>query len=198
MSETLPPLRQILEATLFTAQEPLSIRQLQHLFEESERPSTATLAAELEALATEYHERGVHLVATGGGYQFQTSATTTPWVHRLWQRRPPRLSRAVLETLAIIAYRQPITRAEIEEIRGVNLSSEILKTLTEREWIRTVGRKDIPGRPFLYGTTPTFLAYFGLSSLDELPPLKAIQEEETEHLLERVARTTTPGEEGNG
>ncbi|MFA9461969.1 SMC-Scp complex subunit ScpB [Thiohalorhabdus methylotrophus] len=176
MTRDTAKLRQIVEAALFAAQESLSIAQLQRLFDEETAPGREDLETVLGELQAEYADRGVHLVDTSGGYQFQTHPDTTPWIHRLHQSRPPRFSRAVLETLAIIAYRQPTTRSEIEDIRGVSLSSGVLKTLTEREWIQVVGRKEVPGRPSLYGTTRQFLGYFGLSSLDELPPLKDVQE----------------------
>ncbi|MFP4560244.1 MAG: SMC-Scp complex subunit ScpB [Thiohalorhabdus sp.] len=176
MTEDTDKLRRIVEAALFAAQEALSVAQLQRLFDDEAAPGRASLEGVLSKLQEEYADRGVRLVDTGGGYQFQTHPDTNPWVHRLHQSRPPRFSRAVLETLAIIAYRQPATRSEIEDIRGVTLSSGVLKTLTDRQWIQVVGRKDVPGRPSLYGTTKQFLSYFGLNSLDELPPLKEVEE----------------------
>lgn len=181
-------LQGIVEAALFAAGEPLSLARLQRLFDEAEVPTREELQAVLSALEGEYAERGVRLVTTGGGYQFQTDPAVNPWIHRLFQARAPRFSRAVLETLAIIAYRQPATRSEIEDIRGVSLGSGVLKTLTERGWVQVVGRKDVPGRPSLYATTPTFLSYFGLNSLEDLPPLKEIQEGETEDLVEQLAQ----------
>ena len=187
MTSTAASLQQIIEAALFAAQEPLSVARIQGLFDDGEAPGKAEVDAALDTLRAEYAERGVHLVETGGGYQFQTAAATNPWIHRLFQARSPRFSRAVLETLAIIAYRQPTTRSEIEDIRGVSLSSGVMKTLTERGWVQVVGRKDVPGRPSLYGTTRDFLSYFGLNSLDELPPLKAIQEGDAEALVAGMA-----------
>lgn len=199
-------LRNILEAALFAAEEPQTLEQLGRLFPEEQRPGRQTLAEAVEALAAEYGGRGVRLVESGGGYQFQTHPATNPWVHRLHQHRTPRLSRAVLETLAIIAYRQPATRAEVEDIRGVSLSSGVLKTLTERGWVQVVGRKEVPGRPSLYGTTDTFLAYFGLNRLEDLPPLKEIQDLDMEALVEQLgeaedesdasAESETSGEAG--
>ncbi|MFB6260089.1 MAG: SMC-Scp complex subunit ScpB, partial [Thiohalorhabdaceae bacterium] len=151
-------LQTILEAALFAAGEPLSLTRLQRLFDDDGAPTQDQLRSAMTALETAYEGRGVCLVATGGGYQFQTDPATNPWVHRLFQTRSPRFSRAVLETLAIIAYRQPVTRSEIEDVRGVSLSSGVLKTLTERDWVKVVGRKDVPGRPSLYATTPYFLS----------------------------------------
>ncbi|HKJ70619.1 MAG TPA: SMC-Scp complex subunit ScpB [Gammaproteobacteria bacterium] len=179
-------LQAVVEAALFAAGEPLSLARLQRLFEEDEAPNRGELEAALGALESDYAGRGVRLVATGGGYQFQTDPATNPWIHRLFQSRPPRFSRAVLETLAIVAYRQPVTRSEIEDIRGVGLSSGVLRTLTDRHWVHVVGRKDVPGRPSLYATTPYFLSYFGLDSLEELPPLKEIQEGDMDALVEQL------------
>jgi segregation and condensation protein B len=183
MSSTSASLKQIIEAALFAAQEPLSTARIQGLFDEGEAPGKAEVAEAVGELEAEYADRGVRLVETGGGYQFQTASATNPWIHRLFQARAPRFSRAVLETLAIIAYRQPTTRSEIEDIRGVSLSSGVMKTLTDRGWVQVVGRKDVPGRPSLYGTTRDFLSYFGLNSLDELPPLKDVQEGDVEALV---------------
>jgi len=183
MSPTPASLKQIIEAALFAAREPLSAARIQGLFDEEGAPDKAAVREALAELEADYAERGVRLVETGGGYQFQTASATNPWIHRLFQARAPKFSRAVLETLAIIAYRQPTTRSEIEDIRGVSLSSGVMKTLTDRGWVQVVGRKDVPGRPSLYGTTRDFLSYFGLNSLDELPPLKDIQEGDAEALV---------------
>jgi segregation and condensation protein B len=181
-------LQGIVEAALFAAGEPLGLERLQRLFEDEEMPAKTELEAAIGALEADYGGRGVRLVATGGGYQFQTDPATNPWVHRLFQARSPRFSRAVMETLAIIAYRQPVTRSEIEDIRGVSLSSGVLRTLTDRHWVHTVGRKDVPGRPSLYATTAYFLSYFGLNSLEDLPPLKDIQEGDMDALVEQLAQ----------
>ncbi len=181
-----------MEAALFAANEALPLSRLQKLFEEDQAPTRGELEAALADLERAYADRGVRLVATGGGYQFQTDPETNPWIQRLFHGRSPRLSRAVLETLAIIAYRQPATRAEIEDIRGVSLSSGVLKTLTERGWVRVVGRKEVPGRPSLYGTTPAFLSYFGLESLEDLPPLKEIPEGTADEWLERIGQEELP------
>jgi segregation and condensation protein B len=188
-------LQGIVEAALFAAGEPLTLARLQRLFDDDEAPTQSELSAALTGLEAAYAGRGVRLVATGGGYQFQTDPATNPWIHRLFQARSPRFSRAVLETLAIIAYRQPVTRSEVEDIRGVSLSSGVLRTLTDRNWVHVVGRKDVPGRPSLYATTPYFLTYFGLGSLEDLPPLKEVQEGDMDALVEQLAQGTE-GEAG--
>ncbi|WP_202906240.1 SMC-Scp complex subunit ScpB [Ectothiorhodospira magna] len=166
----------ILEGALLAADRPLSLEQMERLFEDAERPSRAELRQALEALARACDDRGYALRQVGSGYRFQVREALSPWISRLWEERPPRYSRALLETLALIAYRQPITRAEIEAVRGVTVSTQIIKTLTEREWVRVVGHKEVPGRPALYGTTPRFLDYFNLSSLDDLPSLMALKD----------------------
>src|SRR5690606_19645453 len=130
----------------------------------------------LNALADEAPQRGIELVEVASGFRFQVRAEVQPWVSRLWTERQTRYSRALLETLALVAYRQPITRGEIEQIRGVAVSSNIIRTLEEREWVRVVGHRDVPGKPALYGTTRTFLDYFGLKSLDQLPPLSELRD----------------------
>lgn len=165
-------LHTILEAALFTAGEPLSMARLQHLFPDNERPSTAEIKEALAILISNYQERGIELVELASGYAIQTRSVLSPWLCRLWPERPQKYSRALLETLALIAYRQPITRADIEEVRGVGVSAHIIKTLLEREWIHVVGQREVPGRPSLYATTRQFLDYFGLKSLSQLPPLK--------------------------
>ena len=164
-------LQHILEAAIMVAGEPLSVAQLQKLFDEAERPETAEIKNALKAIAAHYADRGIELKETASGYQFQAKAEFSSWLSKLWEERPPKYSRALLETLALIAYRQPITRAEVEDIRGVTVSSHITKTLLEREWIRIIGYREVPGRPALYGTTKTFLDHFNLKTLDELPPL---------------------------
>lgn len=171
----LPVLKSIIEAALLTAAEPLSVERLLTLFEEGERPERAAVRAALEELKQDYQGRGVELVEVASGFRFQVRQELTPWVLRLWQERPPRYSRAVLETLALIAYRQPITRAEIEQVRGVSVSSSTLRTLLERNWIKIVGQREVPGRPALYATTRDFLDYFNLKSLAELPPLAELR-----------------------
>lgn len=165
-------LKNIIEAALLTAIQPLPLVRLQSLFAEAEeQPDTDQIRAVLDELSQDYAERGIEVKQVGSGFRVQARQEMGPWLHRLSEDRPARYSRALLETLALIAYRQPITRAGIEDIRGVSISSSIVKTLQEREWIRVVGHRDVPGRPALYGTTRQFLDYFNLKSLGELPPL---------------------------
>ncbi|RMD70331.1 MAG: SMC-Scp complex subunit ScpB [Gammaproteobacteria bacterium] len=165
------PLKAILEAALLAAGEPLSLEQLQSLFPEGERPDKGALRETLDELAGDCRERGIALREVAGGYRFQVREDLIPWVGKLFQERPPRYSRALLETLAIIAYRQPITRGEIEAIRGVSTSSSVMRTLLDQEWIKVKGHKEVPGRPALYVTTRRFLEQFNLRDLSELPPL---------------------------
>jgi segregation and condensation protein B len=177
--EHTPELASILEAVLLAAAEPLSIERIQTLFPEHECPSRADIVSALETLAAGYSERSLELVQVASGYRLQVRARFAPWVARLWEERPGRYSRALLETMALIAYRQPITRGEIEEVRGVSVSTNIIKTLQERGWIRVIGHREVPGRPALYGTTKTFLDYFQLQSLSQLPPLAEVRDLET-------------------
>src|SRR5690625_1689542 len=170
-------LKQIIEAALLASTQPLTVPQLETLFAseaDTDPVSHEQIAGALEALGEDCAERGVELIEVASGFRFQVRQDVHPWVARLWTERPSRYSRALLETLALIAYRQPITRGEIEQVRGVSVSSHITKTLEEREWIRVVGHRDTPGRPALFGTTRTFLDYFNIKSLDELPPLADI------------------------
>ena len=169
-------IRNIIEAALLAAGQPLPVAELARLFDEAARPSTQQLQAALEALAEEYAGRGIELKHTAGGYRIQVRRELAAEISRLWPERTVRYSRALLETLALIAYRQPITRAEIEQIRGVGVATSIVKTLEEREWVRVVGYRDLPGKPALLGTTRAFLDYFNLKSLDQLPPLSDIRE----------------------
>jgi segregation and condensation protein B len=168
-----------IEATLLAAGRPVTSQQLLDLFDERERPSAEELQAALDALATDYNERGIELVHVASGWRIQVRQRCVDVVSRLWQERPSKYSRALLETLALVAYRQPITRSEIEEIRGVSISSTIMRTLQERSWIRVVGHREVPGRPELLGTTREFLDYFGLKSLDQLPTLAELRDVET-------------------
>ncbi|MEM6485789.1 MAG: SMC-Scp complex subunit ScpB [Pseudomonadota bacterium] len=170
---------QILEAALFAAGKPLTLTNMAALFEEHERPDTASIREALAQIDSACDGRGYELVEVASGFRFQVREQFSPWVGRLWQERPQRYSRALLETLALIAYRQPITRGEIEEIRGVAVSTNIIRTLHEREWIRVVGHRDVPGRPAMYATTRQFLDYFSLKSLDQLPALADIRDLET-------------------
>ncbi len=169
-------LRKIIQAALLSAGMPLSVDKLSSLFdpERDILPEKADITAALEALASECDDDGFQLVEVGTGWRYQVRPETARWVNRLWEEKPQKYSRALLETLSLIAYRQPITRGDIEEIRGVAVSSHIIKTLTEREWIKVVGHRDVPGRPSLYATTRHFLDYFNLRSLDELPSLSEI------------------------
>lgn len=169
-------LKQIVEAALLAAGGPMTLDLLQEIFLEDERPDKPALRAVIQELQHEYRERSIELVEVAGGYRINVRAELAPWVSRLWEERPVRYSRAMLETLALIAYRQPITRGEIEEIRGVSVSSYIIKTMMEREWIRIVGHRDVPGRPALYATTRDFLTYFGLNGLSDLPTLQEIRD----------------------
>lgn len=169
-------LKRVIEAILLAAAQPLSLAQLAALFTEEENVDNEQLLAALAALADDCAERGIELKEVASGYRYQIREDVHPWVTRLWTERQTKYSRALLETLALIAYRQPITRAEIEQIRGVAVSSSIIKTLEEREWVRVVGYRDVPGRPALFGTSRMFLDYFNLKSLDELPPLAEIRD----------------------
>jgi segregation and condensation protein B len=171
-------LKQIIEGALLAAGGPLTPDQLLGLFGEEERPDRDQVLETLASLEADYAERGIELVQVAGGYRVQVRREVAPWVGRLWEEKPVRYSRALLETLALIAYRQPITRGEIEDIRGVSVSTSIVKTLAEREWIRVVGHRDVPGRPALYATTRKFLDYFGLRSLNDLPTLAEIRDPE--------------------
>lgn len=168
-------LKNIIEAALLAANRPLSVDQLCNLFDKEMQPPRNQIHDVLVELAADWERRAIELKEIHSGYRFQVRQEFTPWISRLWEERPPRYSRAFLETLVLIAYRQPITRAEVEEIRGVSVSSSIMKTLQEREWVKVLGRREIPGRPALYGTTRKFLDQFNLKSLDELPSLAEIK-----------------------
>ncbi|MET0984623.1 MAG: SMC-Scp complex subunit ScpB [Steroidobacteraceae bacterium] len=172
-------LKNIIEATLLAAGRPVTVPQFVELFDERERPTEEQVQAALQTLSEEYSGRGLELIEVASGWRIQVRGRYVDAVSRLWQERPSRYSRALLETLALIAYRQPITRGEIEEIRGVSISSTIMRTLQERNWIRTVGHREVPGRPELLGTTREFLDYFGLKSLEDLPTLAELKDVET-------------------
>ena len=172
-------LANIVEATLFAAGKPLTLAQVREVFEEHERPDSDSVKEAIAELQERYASTGLELVQVASGYRFQVRQSLSDWVGRLSEERPQRYSRALLETLALITYRQPITRGEIEEIRGVAVSSNIVKTLLERGWIRIVGHRDVPGRPAMYATTRQFLDYFNLKSLDQLPPLAEVRDFET-------------------
>src|ERR1700754_4116252 len=171
-------LKPIVEAALLASTQPMTIAQLKAIFGEEEEIGTPELEAALAALSADCEGRGVELVEVASGWRYQVRLEVHGWVSRMWAEKPSRYSRALLETLSLIAYRQPITRPEIEQIRGVVVSSNIIKTLEEREWIRVVGYRDVPGKPALFGTTRIFLDYFNLKSLDALPPLSEIRDME--------------------
>jgi segregation and condensation protein B len=170
-------LKAILEAALFAAERPLSIDELIGLFEDKDwRPDRKSVREALKELAGQCEGRGIELKEIASGYRYQVRKDFSHWLGRLFSERPPRYTRALLETLALIAYRQPITRGEIEDVRGVVVSTSIIKTLMEREWIRVLGHREVPGRPALFGTTREFLDSFNLKSLEELPPLSEIMD----------------------
>jgi segregation and condensation protein B len=170
---------QIIEGALLAAGRPLTVAQLGELFEDHGRPDNPAIREALKEVAERCEDRGFELQEVASGFRYQVRQSLSTWVARLWHERPQKYSRALLETLALIAYRQPITRGEIEEIRGVAVSTNIVKTLHEREWIRVVGHRDVPGRPAMYATTRQFLDYFSLKSLDQLPALAEIRDLET-------------------
>lgn len=185
-------LASLLEAFLLAAGKPMSLDRMAELFEEAERPSPALLRKALEVLDKSCKGRAFELKEVASGYRLQVRGRFSPWVGRLWEERPQRYSRALLETLALIAYRQPITRGEIEDIRGVAVNSQIVKTLLEREWVRVVGHRDVPGRPAMFATTRQFLDHFNLKNLDELPPLAVLREMEPEPLPVDVEEAPVP------
>lgn len=170
------PLKQVVEAALLAFGQPLSVDQLREIFDEFERPDAAAIRGALSELAEDCRGRPMELVEVASGWRLQVRSEFSVRLSKLWQERPSRYSRALLETLALIAYRQPITRAEIEDVRGVTVNPNIVRTLTERGWIRVVGHREVPGHPELLGTTREFLDYFGLKSLDELPSLAALKD----------------------
>lgn len=169
-------LENVVEGALLAAGEPLSLDRLLNLFQIDDAVDKSQLRAALTALEARYEPTGLMLKEVASGWRIQVREQLAPWVSRLWDERPARYTRALLETLALIAYQQPLTRSDIEQVRGVAVSSNIVKTLLERDWIRIVGHRDVPGRPALYGTTRTFLDYFNLKSLDALPPLAEIRD----------------------
>jgi segregation and condensation protein B len=176
MSLSLEQTKNIIEAALLSAGQPLSIDRLLSLFLDEHQPSRDELLLALETLAGDCANRGVELKEVSSGYRFQAKQDYARWVSRLWEEKPARYSRALLETLALIAYRQPITRGEIEDIRGVTVGTNIMKTLLEREWVKVVGHRDLPGKPAMYATTREFLDYFNLKTLGELPTLAEIRD----------------------
>lgn len=192
-------IKNVVEAALLAAGRPLQLNELAQLFDEATRPEPAALRAALEALEADYGGRGIEVKETATGFRIQVRKEMANEVSRLWPERPPKYSRALLETLALIAYRQPITRAEIEAVRGVAVNPNIIKTVIERNWVRVVGTRDVPGRPELLGTTKDFLDYFGLRSLDELPPLAELKAMGDVNLQLDLAKPNDPGsDEGSG
>jgi len=169
-------LKNIVEAILFAANRCMTPKQIQVVFPELEQPEVKQIQAAIDEISIDYQNRPIALKKLASGYRFQVKAGLSPWISRLFEEKPPRYSRALLETLSIIAYRQPVTRGEIEDIRGVSVSSNIIRTLLDREWIRIIAHKEVPGRPALYGTTKQFLDYFNLSSLEQLPTLDQIND----------------------
>lgn len=192
-AEQFAALKLQVEGLLFASNKPTTIKQLMALFSEYEQPNIKDVKKAIAELKNDYQDRGINLVEIASGYQFRVIPALAPYVSRLSEERAPRYSRAFLETLAIIAYRQPITRGEIEQVRGVAVNSQILKTLQERDWIRVVGQKEVPGKPALFGTTKTFLDYFNLKHLHELPPLAdllAISDKKLEEIVSAELDTT--------
>ncbi|WXG55403.1 MAG: SMC-Scp complex subunit ScpB [Candidatus Sedimenticola sp. (ex Thyasira tokunagai)] len=188
-------LKQIVEAVLLSAGSPLNLDAILELFLEEERPDKKMLREVIAALREDYEGRGIELVEVGSGFRINARSEFSPWVSRLWEERPARYSRALLETLALIAYRQPVTRGEIEDVRGVSVSTQIIKTLLEREWVRVVGQRDVPGRPSLYATTREFLNYFSLKGLGDLPTLQEIRDFDS---INRELELGEPGAESSG
>jgi segregation and condensation protein B len=169
-------LKNVLEALLLASGEPLSLTTISSVFSDEEQPGNSKIGQALQELGADYEERGLELKEVASGFRLQVRQEVNPWVTRLREERPQRYSRALLETLALIAYRQPITRGDIEEVRGVSVRTNIIRTLQEREWIRVIGHRDVPGKPALFGTTKVFLDYFNLMSLDDLPSLAEIMD----------------------
>ena len=169
-------LRQILEAAIMVSDKPMDVNHLEKLFDEKERPHRDEIRAALDEITTDCRDKGFELVKVSSGYRFQTKQSLSAWVSRVWEEKPKKFSRAMLETLALIAYRQPTTRGDIESVRGVSVSSDIIRVLDERGWIRVVGHRDVPGKPELLATTKEFLDYFNLKSLDQLPSLAEIKD----------------------
>jgi segregation and condensation protein B len=174
---------EIIEAAIFVADKPVSKRHLKDTVLADLAIPMSRINTAIDAIHTHYQTRGIKLVEVGSGYRFQACSSLSPWLSNLWQERAPKYSRALLETLSLIAYRQPITRGEIEQVRGVTTGSAIIKTLLEREWVKVVGHKEVPGKPALYATTKLFLDYFSLTGLDELPALPTQQESKINQLL---------------
>ena len=189
-------IKKIVEGALLAAAKPLEIQQLEKLFADDERPPRDQLLAAIDDIQTDCRDRGYELVQVASGFRFQICHELAPWINRLWEEKPKRYSRALLETLALIVYRQPLTRGDIELVRGVAVSSDIIRVLQEREWITVVGHRDVPGRPALYATTKQFLNYFNIKNLQQLPALRDIKDfaeldPELELVLARSAELPT-------
>lgn len=172
-------IKYFVESALLAAGRPLSVDQLQKLFDGRAEPEKSEIREAIQSLVDEYEGRGITVAEVASGFRIQVKASMADRLQKLWEERPPRYSRALFETLALVAYRQPVTRGEIEEIRGVSVSSNIVRTLIERDWVRVIGHRDVPGRPELFGTTRAFLDYFGLKKLDDLPPLADLSDWES-------------------
>lgn len=194
MSEIDSPLEEILEAALLAAGEPLSLERMETLFLDGECPSRNELREVLAQLGERHEHGALELIETASGYQLRIRPRLSQWVSRLWDERPQRYSRALLETLALIAYRQPVTRSDIEDVRGVSVSSSIMRTLMERGWIRVVGHRDVPGRPAVYATSRSFLDDFGLKTLDALPPMHELVSGEADGQEAADVRDTNDGQ----
>lgn len=192
-------IKKIVEAALMAVDKPLTLVQLHKLFRgEEEKVERTEVSNALVDLQEEYVERGVSIVEVASGFRVQIDQEVSPWISRLFDERPPRYTRALLETLALIAYRQPITRGEIEEVRGVSVSTNIIKTLLEREWVRVVGHKEVPGRPAMYATTAEFLDYFNLRRIDELPPLSELTDLDSITIDTQLEMAISGSDKGSG
>lgn len=194
-------IKRIVEAIIFAANRPMTVKQIQQVFPEIEQPEIFEVQAAIESITEDYRDRPIELKHVASGYRFQVRQELSRWVSRLFEEKPPRYSRALLETLAIIAYRQPVTRGDIEDIRGVSVSSSIIQTLLEREWIKVVAQKEAPGRPNLYGTTKQFLDYFNVTTLNDLPSLQEIQDldmalDDTQHTMQAESEEQETDEQG--
>ena len=176
MSDLDNKLKMVVEGLLLAAGRPLTIDNIASVFDKKERPDRQELKVVMQVISEECNDRGFELTEVASGYRFQVKQELSEWIGRLWEEKPPRYTRALLETLSLIVYRQPITRGDIEEIRGVGVSPNIIRTLLDREWVRVVGHRDVPGRPAMFATTKQFLDYFNLKSLQELPPLAEIKD----------------------
>lgn len=189
-------IKYFIEAALLAAGRPLNIDQLQGLFDGRMAPEKSEIRQAIAALNEEYEERGIVVSEVASGFRMQVKATMADRLQKLWEERPPRYSRALFETLALIAYRQPITRGDIEDIRGVSVSSNIIRQLLERDWVRVVGHRDVPGRPAMFGTTRAFLDYFSLKKLDDLPPLADLSDWESLRVQLNLPEVEDPSESG--